>query len=257
MQLIKPFIGHTFVYGLIQQSRARRASVLWTARDQKMLEFYSQFVDPSGLYFDVGANVGNRVKIFLKLGCNVVAVEPQPGCTAMLKAAYGKNRKLKIVRKALGESEGQAAMMISNTSVISSLSPEWVQAVKQSGRFSEHSWDKKRVVSVTTLDRLIEEFGVPCFIKIDVEGFEYQVLKGLSQPVKALSLEFTPEFIESTFKCIEYLQALGNICLNYSLGETMQLALNQWVTPEEITQILQTIPENNLLFGDIYVKFKL
>jgi hypothetical protein len=75
---------------------------------------------------------------------------------------------------------------------------------------------------MTTLDRLIEQYGTPSFIKIDVEGFEYQVVKGLTQPVKTLSLEFTPEFIESTFKCIDHLQRLGNIRLNYSMCGTCQ-----------------------------------
>jgi hypothetical protein len=76
---------------------------------------------------------------------------------------------------------------------------------------------------MTTLDKLIEQFGIPSFIKIDVEGFEYEVIKGLSKPVKALSLEFTPEIIESTYKCINYLQQLGKINLNYSVFKTMSL----------------------------------
>jgi len=221
-----------------------------------MLEFYSQFVSRGALCFDIGANTGNRAKIFLKLQAAVIAVEPQYECIALLRTVFGSNPNLTIVHKALGESEGEAEMMVSNANTVSSLSREWIESVKDSGRFSdEYSWDKKQIVPLTTLDRLIEQYGTPSFVKIDVEGFEYQVIKGLSQPVTTLSLEFTPEFIESTFTCIEHLQRLGDIRLNYVLDESMHLALDKWVAPHEIVRILSHFRGDNTLFGDVYVNF--
>jgi FkbM family methyltransferase len=255
MQLVKQVIKRTFAYRLIKRSRERKVSRLWTTQDQKMLMFYAEFVQHGTLCFDVGANVGNRVKIFLKLGANVVAVEPQSECAGTLRAVYGKIGKLSVVDKALGDSEGKAEIMISNAPILSSLSPEWVQAVRRSGRFSQQNWDRSEVVEVTTLDRLIEQYGVPSFIKIDVEGFEYEVIRGLSQPVKSLSLEFTPEFLDSAFKCLDHLQRLGDIRLNYSIGESMQLALGQWVTLSEITDLVEEFRNDHELFGDIYVRF--
>ena len=47
-------------------------------------------------------------------------------------------------------------------------------------------------VAVTTLDALIARFGVPAFIKIDVEGAEPDVLAGLSHAVPVLSFEYLP-----------------------------------------------------------------
>jgi hypothetical protein len=110
---------------------------------------------------------------------------------------------------------------------------------------------------MTTLDRLIEQYMQPSFIKIDVEGFEHQVIKGLSQPVKTLSLEFTPEYIESTFKCIDHLQGLGDFRLNYSLSETMTWASKEWVTAQEMVGILSSFRDDNRLFGDVYVRFSI
>ena len=37
-----------------------------------------------------------------------------------------------------------------------------------------------------------KEFGKPAFCKIDVEGYEYKVIKGLSEPLNTVSFEFTP-----------------------------------------------------------------
>jgi FkbM family methyltransferase len=255
IEYIKKAIRHTFLFEIAIQLRARIIATKWTTHDQEMLEFYSQFLSAGDVCFDVGANVGNRTKIFLKLGSKVVAVEPQDECVRALKAAYGRNRRLTIIRKALGESEGKAELLISNASTISSLSLAWIEAVKRSGRFSDYSWDKKRVVNMTTLDGLIEQYGVPSFVKIDVEGFEYEVIKGLSQRVRTVSLEFTPEFIESTIKCIEYLQSIGNIRLNYSIGESMRLALDKWVTAQELVGMLSAYRGDNRLFGDVYIQF--
>jgi hypothetical protein len=164
---------------------------------------------------------------------------------------------LVVVQKALGESEGEAEIMISNASTISSLSQEWVEAVQKSGRFGEYRWEARQPVQLTTLDRLIEQYGAPAFIKIDVEGFEYQVVQGLSRPVKALSLEFTPELLESAFKCIDHLQSLGEICLNYSLGESMSLASEEWMSPPEMKSRLSGFGDDHRLFGDVYVRFPL
>lgn len=251
MQFIKNVIKRSPLYGVIKWFRVKKEAAQWTAHDQKMLQFYSQFISRDALCFDVGANIGNRVKIFLKLQAHVVAVEPQKDCVEILKVGYGSNKLLTVVQKALGESVGTAEIMISNSNSISSLSQEWVESVKKSGRFSEYSWNMKQTVPLTTLDTLIEHYGMPSFIKIDVEGFEYQVIKGLSQPVKVLSLEFTPEIIESTFKCIDHLQRLGNIQLNYSIGETMQFVLAEWATPQEMVLALSSLRD----VGDVYVRF--
>ena len=162
-------------------------------------QLYCQFMGRNDLVFDIGANEGNRTKIFAQLSRQVIAVEPQPSCVTSLQAQFGANPKIRIVPKALGAREGSAEIMISNATGISSLSPTWVQAVRDSGRFSGFTWAGKQTVEVTTLDSLIEEFGSPGFIKIDVEGYEFEVLSGLSRPVRALSFEFVPEYLAAAF----------------------------------------------------------
>ena len=126
--------------------------------------------------------------------------------------------------------------------------------MRASGRFASYSWKKHEEVRVTTMDELIARFGIPVFCKIDVEGFEYQVVRGLSQPAGIISFEFTPEYLEPALDSIRYLSGLGKTVFNYSPGESMHLALVDWAAPDEIIHILTTLPDR-FVFGDVYARF--
>ncbi|RJQ40748.1 MAG: FkbM family methyltransferase [Nitrospiraceae bacterium] len=217
----------------------------------KMISFYSQFVANNKLFYDIGANVGNRTEIFLKLGIKVVAIEPQDNCFRVLSEKYGSNHNVVLINKALGEKNEEKEMLVCSAHQLSTLSVDWLEKVKTSGRFSEHEWEERVKVHTTTLDDLIDEFGEPDFCKIDVEGFEFQVLKGLSYPIKSISIEFTPEYIESTIKCINYLSGLGSYSFNYSVGESMVFSFDSWVNADQMIDNLNNLPDKTI-FGDVY-----
>ncbi|MFO7928855.1 MAG: FkbM family methyltransferase [Candidatus Humimicrobiaceae bacterium] len=228
---------------------------------RKLLRFYSQFVSEGDLCFDIGANLGNRTKVFLELGATVVAVEPQDNCMRKLLKKYGSNKSVFLVHKALGAMEGKGNLILSNSHTVSSMSKEWIDCVKNSDMFftstSAFQWNKNVTVPVTTLDKLIEKYGNPAICKIDVEGFEYQVIKGLSRSIKMISFEFTPtpKLIDLTIESIKHLSTIGNVQFNYSFGESTVLALEEWVDTRKICDILLSIPNKTSFSGDIYARF--
>lgn len=218
------------------------------------MRFYSQFIKKGDLCFDVGANIGDKTEIFLQLGSAVVAVEHQKSCWRVLKRRF-RNNDVYVVSEALDKCVGSKEFFIDRSHTISSMSRQWIDNVRKSGRFSTHTWKDKMIAETTTLDALIAEYGNPAFCKIDVEGSEYEVLQGLSKPVNIVSFEFISEFIKPLLNCVHHLAKLGKYEFNYSLGESMEFGLPQWVDADRITVVLQALTGNLDSQGDVYARF--
>ena len=217
-------------------------------------EFYSWFIKEGDTVFDVGANMGNRVKTFLGFNARVIAVEPQKSCIQYLRLMFGK--KITLITKGLGAREGIKKFYISDSSTISTFSEEYIQAVKKSGRFSKNKWDKTEEIEITTLDNLIQLYGVPAFIKIDVEGFEKEVLSGLTQKINSLSFEYCiPEQLNQVIDCINLLTISNpKMKFNFSIGETMKFELQTWLNADEMLALVKSEKFLSTGFGDVYGK---
>ncbi len=241
--------GENFVRWLRKETPAGKH---FFEKQQLMRGFYSQFVKPGDLCFDVGANLGNRIEIFLSLGAKVIAIEPQESCLQYLRQKYKNPDQVVLIPKVLDETIGERALLIASESAVSSMAEDWVSEKESQGLYS---WNQRITVPVTTVDSLIDLYGLPQFCKIDVEGFEYQVLKGLSRPIPALSFEYHADVLSPVHSSIERLDSIASYEFNYSAGETMVMALAQWVSPQKINRILSALPDDQLV-GDIYARLK-
>jgi len=169
-----------------------------------MDRLYGGFVRRGELVFDIGAHVGDRVASFRRLGARVVAVEPQPALAKVLKLFYGRSAEVSIETEAVGRSAGTISMMINiDNPTVSSASPAFVAAACEAPGWEGQRWIKSVTVPVTTLDALIDKYGTPAFIKIDVEGLEEEALAGLTRAVAALSFEFTTIQRDIALACVE------------------------------------------------------
>jgi FkbM family methyltransferase len=220
---------------------------------QDRKKFYSRLVSNGYLCFDIGANLGNRTAAFVALGANVIAVEPQEYCCGYLKTKFKNN--VTVLKKGCDTTEETKEFFVANYHAASSFSREWITTILPN-KFNDVSIEKTEKIETTTLDKLIMEYGLPDFCKIDVEGYELQVIKGLTQPVNVISFEFTfPELKEKAVDCLEYLNNLGKITCNFAQNESMEFGLDKWADLPEFLGIIKSPQFDRSSHGDIYVSF--
>lgn len=213
------------------------------------LHAIAQCLLPGDVVFDIGANNGDKAAALLSRGVKVVCIEPQPACVEVLNNRFQAHPNISIVPKGLGSRPGIMLMHInSRVPVLSTLSTDWMK-----GRFANQTWDQTLDVAITTLDEMVRQHGSPRYAKIDVEGFEYEVLCGLSRRVGVISFEFTEEFFGNAERSLAYLQNLGYSRFNFSLGERVDFALGQWSDAARLCTVLKDIfSRYNQAWGDIY-----
>jgi FkbM family methyltransferase len=219
-----------------------------------MDRLYGQFVQPGHLVFDIGAHVGDRIATFRRLGALVVAVEPQPALAKTLRLFYGRDPNVTIEEAAVGRQSGAIELNLNlDNPTVSTASTDFIAAAAQAPGWQDQAWTKRVRVPLTTIDTLIARHGVPSFIKIDVEGFEAEALAGLSQPVQAMSFEFTLIQLDIARACIERCSALGYAQFNAVLGESQTLVHNEWMEADAIRRWLDGLPPD-ANSGDIYAR---
>jgi FkbM family methyltransferase len=221
-------------------------------RGAAMDRLYAQFIKPGDLVFDAGAHVGDRVGAFRRLKARVVAIEPQPALVRTLKLLYGRDRDVAIAPVALGVADGTVELKVNiDNPTVSTASADFVDAARGAVGWHDQAWTGRVTVPMTTLDALIARHGAPAFIKIDVEGFEAEALAGLTQPVAALSFEFTTIQRGVALAALDRCVALGFTGFDAALGESQTLAHGTWRSADAIRRWLAGLPDD-ANSGDIY-----
>lgn len=135
----------------------------------------------ANLVLDIGANVGQYGAELRALGYHgrIVSFEPVSDAHVELeKAAAGDPQWIVAPRVAIGSEEGLISVHVAANSVFSSILP----GAKLLGRMDANSMvTREEQVPLVTLNSIVPQYITPgdvTFLKIDVQGFEYEVLRG-------------------------------------------------------------------------------
>jgi FkbM family methyltransferase len=255
----------SFIYDLYWRMTDRH----WIDVRGREVNFYRQLLNEcrqGDLVFDVGANDGTKTDVFLRLGARVVVIEPDDVNQNILRDKFLRYRLVPkpvvIVGKAVSDRTTIEKMWIDGPgSAVNTLSQKWVETLKSDKVRFEHThgsldFARSKAVETTTLDELILTHGSPFFVKIDVEGYEASVLRGLKRPVPFLSFEVNlPEFRPEGLECVKLLEGLAaDGKFNYSADYQRGIALGKWLDAQAFSQVLEHCTETTIeVFWKTYV----
>lgn len=245
------------VYGSRLYAPARTAYLLLFNHENlryraQMRKFYGQFFRRGDLVFDIGANVGEYAEMLASVGAKVVAAEPNPACCQSLYR-LAHMRDVRVEGCAVGAVPGNAKLRICSHSELSTLSDEWYENSKGAATYQGVEWVDEVEVPVVTLDLLAKRHGVPVFVKIDVEGFEENVIAGMSFRPRYLSFEFSNVRREGALRCIEVLGKQGYE-FNPMLGREFWFQFSDWKAASETAEWLRSY-RGKEEFGDVFGRF--
>jgi FkbM family methyltransferase len=159
------------------------------------------------LLFDIGANRGDAVLAGLQKGYDVVAVEPAPHVFAQLIKNFIYNPRVTPLRYAVTDKDYDYIDFYECVEDgLSTTNLDWL--TKEGMPYAGKPYRTTRVTTIT-IDTLADKFGAPDLIKIDVEGGEWAVLRGMKRQYNKIALEWTFETLAEHEKQMDYMYELG------------------------------------------------
>lgn len=205
------------------------------------------------LIFDVGANIGDMTNIFKNNAKKVVAFEPNPQLSNQLRYRFNMDDVV-IDPRGISDDIGIKNFNISAAHTISTLSDDWVT----NSRFSDlNAWDLVLEIETITLDKAIDEYGVPDYIKIDIEGYEYEVLTSFTKLLNhtIISFEWAEEQKSKLIEIINHLHHLGYNKFYRAENDIVLFDKDiDWVNYDEFKFADDLNPNRKEKWGMVYVK---
>lgn len=229
------WFNDTFLYDWYL--KMRHPSALRVMKEERF--FYKNLIGSKvELIFDVGANAGHKAIIFRRLAKKVICFEPDPDSARTLRRRFWLKPEICIRQLGVSSDSGILEFQrVSAGSPFNSFSKTWVENQKSKEDSIASMQGDSIPVQVKTLDQLIGVYGKPDFIKIDVEGFEIEVLKGLTQPINLISFECNlPKFKEQSIECVQKLITLSSsYVFNFVTSDNQWKFENDWMGHDAIT----------------------
>jgi FkbM family methyltransferase len=200
------------------------------------------------MYFDIGANVGKWSLANIN-DCNkIIAIEASPSIYLNLLNIHTNIISLNF---AVCANECKDIVFYeAEQSTLSTLNLNWLNS--EESRFYGTKY-KEIICKTITLDKLINIYGIPDLIKIDVEGGEYECIKSLTQCAKDICFEWTSETNDINIKCVDHLYELGYRLFFIQDKDEYTFKPNEYYSINVVKQILSyTTPKHQ--FGMLWCR---
>jgi len=202
--------------------------------EPKETAFIQRRIKKGWTVYNVGAHIGYYTVIFSHLVGDtgrVYAFEPEPHNFALLQKNTGKLKNVVLINKAISDRAGKTRLYFGG---------------ENTGDNRIYPFNRKDSVKVKTAR--LDEYKTPDFVKIDVQGAEVLVLKGMGKMrIRRMMIEFDPlhlqlagssskEFFEMLKNCGIYDIRRGKIIRNIDINKTIDfykkkgIHTNLWIS---------------------------
>ena len=209
------------------------------------------------LIFDIGANLGVYTQELLNKysDATVILIEANPKLVPALIQKFISNPNVKIYHHVVSEKSGETIDFYLNNAVhtVSTASQNWIK----NSRFSDMKWDEVIKVDSITVDEMVDAFGIPDIIKIDVEGYELSVIKGITKKYKLIQFEYAEEELDGIRESLKWLISLGYDQISFKETDNNHSVIPEiFYTEDEFEHVLLSTLDSNRKerWGMIYVK---
>ncbi len=228
-------------------------------RKKNYTNFYEQFFGKGDIVFDIGANDGSVSSFCLNLGAKVIALAPHPDHVALLQQTLGANKRFFLLPNAISSFQAEIILTAAEitTAILAKRYDEWElnRAFIDSAPTTTLVTETPLSINVITLDVMIEQYGLPVFCRIETDGEETEVLRGLHYTIPAIAFNFHSYNPKRTTELIRRLLLLGDYEFNWCEEYTLKFRSNQWLSAKELNTSI-TENQGKHLTGDIYARLK-
>jgi FkbM family methyltransferase len=177
-----------------------------------------------GLIFDIGMDQCQDTEFYLKKGFRVVAVDASPEACAKAESRFAAevaSGRLTIVNRAISPSKEPLRFFLCEDFPGQSTAEPHLRdrLVAQGYRFREIT------VAACSMADLLAEYGVPRYVKVDIEGYDLVCLEGL----KGAAAQ--PQFISTE---VEFRELRRHLRLLSELGYRRFAVINQRDVPKQV-----------------------
>jgi len=230
-------------------------------RKRRMTYPFEMFISPGDLVFDIGSNQGVMTILLRWLGARVIAVDPlyvaAPQYVREFGWKFGEDSDVIPVAKAVSDHENGTTLHVHRNLPSYSTMDNTYRTQSAHARYFNDRACYEVKVPTTTLDALIEKYGEPAFIKIDVEGHEEAVIRGLSMPVRALNFEFHQDRLRMVRNVMQHLDSLVDVGYEYNWSTNQSsYKCKEWTPGAELLTYLRAnlTKSGEGAWGDIYAR---
>ena len=190
------------------------------------------------LCFDIGANRGDATYAALEKGYKVIAIEAAPRVYGQLVKNFIYNSNVRPIRFAVSNTNNETVEFYEAAEDgLSSLNKDWL-----TDETMPYAGKPYRTVQATTItvDRLAQIYGAPDLIKVDVEGAEWNVFKGMTKKYGTLAFEWTDVTIPEHTEQLKYLSELGytDFSIQFIEHHLQEPEVDSWL-PIDLAHLLQ------------------